>query len=95
MYLPASRSSIFQPTPSSRRATTRNAIFSFSRIISTHALLAEGDDTVAPLTASTPQFQPTPSSRRATSCTVNEFITLDISTHALLAEGDYGSKYSG
>ena len=58
---------IFQPTPSSRRAT----LFWLSltvhiAYISTHALLAEGDVVSLPNFPGWAIFQPTPSSRRAT-----------------------------
>ena len=57
--------------------------------ISTHALLAEGDDRAGLTLASLVKiFQPTPSLRRATGHIWSPEVCSLISTHALLAEGD-------
>ena len=58
------------------------------RLISIHALLAEGDRSRSSTSIRGMKFLSTPSSRRATSfpCIVN--VTRVISIHALLAEGD-------
>ena len=58
---------IFQPTPSSRRATAPPLGERHQHLrISTHALLAEGDTSPEATAAIAKLFQPTPSSRRAT-----------------------------
>ena len=56
----------FQPTPSLRRATTASEIRAMRYAISTHALLAEGDEGRDKIMAKPSIFQPTPSLRRAT-----------------------------
>ena len=78
---------VFQPTPSSRRATQRRrrwpAAAGFqptpsSRRATVGAVRPHYED----------EFQPTPSSRRATVCPEPLDLVGQISTHALLAEGD-------
>jgi len=57
---------IFQSTPSSRRATGTGIPPGRPRPISIHALLAEGDAALSRQVTSNYTFQSTPSSRRAT-----------------------------
>ena len=78
----------FQPTPSLRRATTASEIRAMRYAISTHALLAEGDEGRDKIMAKPSIFQPTPSLRRATCRRSIWDHRQHISTHALLAEGD-------
>ena len=81
----------FQPTPSLRRATTASEIRAMRYAISTHALLAEGDQLSGGSWTTIATFQPTPSLRRATPQTAyTNGCPAEISTHALLAEGDAG-----
>ena len=56
----------FQPTPSLRRATKYAEWLTEQGLISTHALLAEGDREVTATSLVFYEFQPTPSLRRAT-----------------------------
>ena len=57
---------LFQPTPSLRRATRLIMPLTACTLISTHALLAEGDRSSGRLLPGASAFQPTPSLRRAT-----------------------------
>ena len=56
----------FQPTPSLRRATPLLTPEQMDMLISTHALLTEGDSSGHPYSSHSLRFQPTPSLRRAT-----------------------------
>ena len=69
--------SLFQSTPSSRRATDTPADLQNLTFISIHALLTEGDYQNIRGVFTLPQFQSTPSSRRATAKMTNlSFLTL-------------------
>ena len=80
---------VFQSTPSARRATTLDFWHYADNYISIHALREEGDWFVAQFFSEQFQFQSTPSARRATKeATHKEVHIHHISIHALREEGD-------
>ena len=78
----------FQPTPSSRRATSQQAVGKWERGISTHALLAEGDVGQNDVHGLIHDFNPRPPRGGRLTEKQKRAIASIISTHALLAEGD-------
>ena len=80
--------SLFQSTPSARRATPYSQIAQLAKSISIHALREEGDLDAVIEGAVSLIFQSTPSARRATLPASGYSYNLKISIHALREEGD-------
>ena len=80
--------SVFQSTPSARRATDHLAGAREVGVISIHALREEGDLTGKRERLELYLFQSTPSARRATPHLCPEILPVRISIHALREEGD-------
>ena len=82
---------VFQSTPSARRATTVTAALGNLVVISIHALREEGDLIPCDGTGTLTLFQSTPSARRATITQSQGCQAGKISIHALREEGDAAS----
>ena len=80
--------SLFQSTPSARRATRGRQSTAEIVVISIHALREEGDLNNIIISISHTKFQSTPSARRATVGSVGNVQFSCISIHALREEGD-------
>ena len=79
----------FQPTPSSRRETNLPSRGKNTRKVSTHSLLAEGDQDGADGRARAMGFNPLPPrGGRPVSGLRAQAMAIRVSTHSLLAEGD-------
>ena len=80
---------LFQSTPSARRATKLVDGCGIIVYISIHALREEGDTLQSNSINPNQQFQSTPSARRATTTSGFKSTTSLISIHALREEGDF------
>ena len=90
-YLPCCTSRIFLSTLSLRRATSDCRTWTYERLISIHALLAESDGAVLELQCILGDFYPrSPCGERLSQS--SEKSTPEISIHALLAESDESQR---
>ena len=92
-YIADNISSVFQSTPSARRATFLELVVVNGRKISIHALREEGDCRLSKSQRCISLFQSTPSARRATRVVVAIRFPPLISIHALREEGDCGGPH--